>query len=177
MPEGIALYEPDGYESSIAGYELHFSPHRTHSKRFISMPAAAADAGSNASPASTKAQTSPRSVARASAISNMLVLPEEAVPQISVRQPRATPPVSESSCGIPLGTISGGGRTSRREAGTTEANFVLAPTWAKISAVLLVIFAAVRRGEGGGEKTKGRPVATDEKTGEADILPRNYQGT
>jgi len=104
-----------------------FLRHRTHNNRLISMPAAAADAGSNASLASTSAQTSPRCVARASAKSNTLVLPDEAVPQISVRQPRARPPVSESSCGMPLETISGAGRTSRREAGTTAASSEMAP--------------------------------------------------
>jgi len=76
---------------------------------------------------------------------------------------------------MPLETISGAGRTSRREAGTTAASFGIAPTAAKISAV-------ERGGEGGGEKIKGRPMAADEKIGEADILPRllsvrNCQGT
>src|ERR1700716_3626686 len=150
------------------------------------MPAAAADAGSNASLASTSAQTSPRCVARASAKSNTLVLPDEAVPQISVRQPRARPPVSKSSCGMPLETISGAGRTSRREAGTTAASLEIAPTWAKISAVFFFAFAVFSAvecgGEDGGEKIKGRPMAADEKIGEADILPRllsvrNCQGT
>src|SRR5882762_2219522 len=146
------------------------------------MPAAAADAGSNASLASTRAQTSPRWVARASTKSNTLVLPDEAVPQISVRQPRARPPVSESSCGMPLETISGAGRTSRREAGTTAASLEIAPTWAKISAVFLVFFSAIffaiesaiasafERGEDRGKKIKARPMAADEKIGEADIL-------
>src|ERR1700687_3431663 len=167
--------------------EGYFSPHRTHSKRLISIPAAAADAGLNASLASTSAQTSPRWVARASAKSNTLVLPDEAVPQISVRQPRARPPVSESSCGMPLETISGAGRTSRREAGTTTASFEIAPTAAKTSAVFFffgfAVFSAVERGgEDGGEKIKGRSMAADEKIGEADILPRllsvrNCQGT
>src|SRR5271169_1333017 len=144
------------------------------------MPAAAADDGSKASLASTSAQTSPRAVARASAKSNTLVLPEEAVPQISVRQPRGRPPVSKSSCGMPLDAISGAGRTSRREAGTTAASLGIAPTWAKISAVFFVfaVFFAVERGEDGGEKIKGRPVAAAEKTGEADILlSHNCQGT
>jgi hypothetical protein len=110
----------------------------------------------------------------------MLVLPEEAVPQISVRQPRARPPVSESSCARPLETISGVARTSRREAGTTAANLGLAPIRAEISAAFLMIFAAVGRGETEGaaeEKIKWRPVAADEKTGEADILSHNCQGT
>jgi hypothetical protein len=42
-----------------------------------------------------------------------------------------------------------------------------------------MIFAAVGRGEtegGAEEKIKWRPAAADEKTGEADILSRNYQG-
>src|SRR5277367_2114333 len=102
----------------------------------------------------------------------MLVLPEEAVPQISVRQPRAKPPVSASSCGMPLETISGAGRTSRREAGTTAASLGMAPTWAKIS--------ADKRGADRGEKVKGRPVAADEKIGEADIpflaIVREHRG-
>src|ERR1700687_3900224 len=151
------------------------------------MPAAAADAGLNASLASTSAQTSPRWVARASAKSNTLVLPDEAVPQISVRQPRARPPGSESSCGMPLETISGAGRTSRREAGTTAASLEMAPTWAKISAVFFIVFFAVfsaiesaiastfERGEEREEKIKERPMAADEKIGEADILSRYCQ--
>ena len=135
------------------------------------MPAAAAEAGSKASLASTSAQTSPRAVARASAESNTLVLPDEGVPQISVRQPRARPPVSKSSWGMPLDTISGDERTSRREAGTTAASFGMASTRAKIS--------AVERGEDRGEKIKGRLMAVDEKTGEADILShivREHEG-
>src|SRR5258708_35055253 len=98
------------------------------------MPAPAADAGSKASLASTSAQTSPLWVARASARSNTLVLPDEAVPQISVRQPRARPPVSKSSCGMPLETISGAGRTSRRVAGTHDASHGLATTDVSLSA-------------------------------------------
>src|SRR5208337_1235568 len=140
------------------------------------MPAAAADAGLNASLESTSAQTSPRWVARASAKSSTLVLPDEAVPQISVRQPRARPPVSKSSCGMPLETISGAGRTSRREAGTTAASLGVAPTWAKISAVFFAGFPAVERRKDGGEKIKGRPMAADEKTGEADILFSQLSG-
>ena len=116
----------------------YFSPHRTHSKRLISMPAAAADAGSKASLASTSAQTSPRWVAWARAKSKTLVLPDEAVPQISVRQPRGRPPVSKSSCGMPLDTISGAGRVSSREAGTTAVSLGMAPKRAKISAVFFL---------------------------------------
>ncbi len=156
--------------------ERYFSPQRTQSKRLISMPAAAADAGSNVSLTSTRAQTSPRWVARASAKSSTLVLPDEAVPQISVRQPRARPPVSESSCGIPVGNISGAGRAARREAGTTVASLEMAPTWAKRSTVFLAVFSALDRGEDGVEKIKGRPMAADEKTGEADILFSQLSG-
>src|SRR6202795_3327984 len=135
------------------------------------MPAAAADAGANASLASPRAK------------SNTLVLPDEAVPQISVRQPRARPPVSKSSCGMPLETISGAGRTSRRDAGTTAASLEIAPTWARISAVFFVVFFTIASavesaiesafergfdcGEDRGEKTKERPMAADEKIGEA----------
>ncbi len=72
---------------------------------------------------------------------------------------------------MPLETISGAGRPSRREAGTTAASFGMALTWAKISAADLagfLPFSAADRKDGG-EKIKGRPVAADEKTGEADI--------
>src|SRR5271166_6095045 len=72
---------------------------------------------------------------------------------------------------MPLETISGAGRTSRREAGTTAASLGMAATWAKISAVFSVFLP------GCGEKIKGRLLAADEKTGEADILSRNCQGT
>jgi hypothetical protein len=145
------------------------------------MPAAAADAGSNVSLASTSAQTSPRWVARASAKSKTLVLPDEAAPQISVRQPRAMPPVSKSSCRMPLETISGRGHTSRREAGTTGASLGMALMWVKISAVFFAAAAfaltGVERGEDSAEKIKWRPRAADEKIGEADIFSRNCQGT
>src|SRR5712692_9311694 len=87
--------------------------------------------------------------------------------------PPARPPVSESSCGMPLETISGAGCTSRREAGTTAASLGIAPTWAKISAVFS---AADDRGDDRGEKIKGRPVAADEKIGEADILFSQLSG-
>src|SRR5258708_4042150 len=110
----------------------------------------------------------------------MLVLPEESVSEIYVMQPRAMPPVSESSCGMPLETISGAGRTSRREAGTTAASLGMAPTWAKISAVFFAVFSAIERvvergGEDRGEKIKERPMAADEKIGEADIFSRYCQ--
>src|ERR1700722_2520342 len=110
----------------------------------------------------------------------MLVLPEEAVPQISVRQPRAKPPVSESSSGIPIGVISGAGRISSREAGRRAEVLEVASTWANISAVFFFLvgsfgarsFAilAVKSAEGVTGKIKGRPVAAEEKIGEADIF-------
>ena len=98
-----------------------FAPQRTHNKRSISTPAAAADGGSSISPASTSAQNSPRRVAAANAASSKVVRPEEAGPQISVRQPRGKPPVRASIAAMPLELISGAGRTARREAGTTPA--------------------------------------------------------
>jgi len=92
---------------------------------------------------------------------------------------------------MPLETISGAGRTSRREAGTTATSLDIAPTWAKISAVFFVVFSAVffaiesaitsaferraDRKEDRGEKIKERPMAADEKTGEADIFSRDCQ--
>ncbi len=145
-------------------------PQRTQSRRLISMPAAAADAGSRASLESTRAQTSPRWVARARAESSTLVLPEEAAPQISVRQPRAKPPLNASSEGMPLGTISGAGRTASREAGTSAASFGVALMRDTISAVSLPASPACERGADDGEKIKGRPVAAAENNGEADIL-------
>ncbi len=99
-----------------------FSPQRTHSSRSNSIPAAAADCGSRASLASTTAQNSPRPVAAASAANSKVVRPEEAGPQISVRQPRGRPPVRASIAAMPLETISGAGRTANREAGVTPAS-------------------------------------------------------
>jgi hypothetical protein len=61
-------------------------------------------------------------VAAASAASSTLVRPEEADPQISLRHPRGSPPVSASISRIPLETISGEGRTSSRDAGVTPAS-------------------------------------------------------
>jgi hypothetical protein len=50
----------------------------------------------------------------------MLVRPEETLPQISVRHPRGSPPVSASSSRTPHETVSGSGDTSS-EAGPTPA--------------------------------------------------------
>jgi hypothetical protein len=77
---------------------------------------------------------------------------------------------------MPLETISGAKRKSRREAGTTAARLEIAPTWAKIATVFSAIESAFERGgEDRGEKIKERPMAADEKTGEADIFSRNCQ--
>jgi hypothetical protein len=64
---------------------------------------------------------------------------------------------------MPHETISGAGRTSRREAGATAASFGSALNCASNAAL-------ERRG-----KIKGRPTAADENTGEADILPQNFR--
>jgi hypothetical protein len=77
---------------------------------------------------------------------------------------------------MPVETISGAGRTSKPEAGTTAASLGTAPTWAKISAVIAMalFFADEEEGEG---KIKGRPGAAAEKTKEADILTHKLSGT
>jgi hypothetical protein len=71
---------------------------------------------------------------------------------------------------MPLETISGDWRISRPVAGTTEASFGRAPIWARMAAAFLLVFSAVERGGNAGGKIKGRLVAADEKTGEADII-------
>jgi hypothetical protein len=68
------------------------------------------------------AQNSRRHVAAASADNIKVLRPEEAGPQISVRQPRGRPPVSMSMAAMPLDTISGAGRTASREAAVTPAS-------------------------------------------------------
>jgi hypothetical protein len=76
---------------------------------------------------------------------------------------------------MPLDTISGAERTSSRAAGTTGVNLEPAFTRVRISAVFFAV-AAVERGEDNPEKIKGRPMAADEKTGEADILFSQLSG-
>src|SRR5437879_6388469 len=71
-------------------------PHRTHRTRLKSTPAPSADAGWNASLASTTAQNSrldwpPVTCASTESIND--VLPDEPAPQISVSAPRGKPPV------------------------------------------------------------------------------------
>jgi len=65
---------------------------------------------------------------------------------------------------MPLETISGAGRTSRREAGVIEAaSFGITSSRARRAAL-----------ECAG-KIKGRLKAADENTGEADIHPQNFR--
>jgi hypothetical protein len=65
---------------------------------------------------------------------------------------------------MPLETISGAGRTSRREAGVIDdASFGIASRRAKSAAL-------DRTG-----KIKGRPRAADENTGDADIRPQDFR--
>jgi hypothetical protein len=114
------------------------------------------------------------------------VRPEEAGPQISVRQPRGSPPVRSSIAAMPLETISGAGRTANCEAGVTPASL----------ASLEVEVEKARRGgrtsakssapEGCGQtsasfsptKTKGRPWAAEVETTAEDIdSSGKFQGT
>jgi len=64
----------------------------------------------------------------------MLVRPEESGPQISVRHPRGSPPVSESSSRIPMETISGAGLTSSRDAGVTATSLGICDSRSRTSA-------------------------------------------
>ena len=96
--------------------------HLTHNNFPKSTPAAAPDSGSKLSLASIRTQVSSCWLAAAIAASSTLVLPEEADPQISDRQPRGMPPVSASTSDTPVESISGRGRTSSRDAGRTSSN-------------------------------------------------------
>jgi hypothetical protein len=51
-----------------------------------------------------------------------------------------------------------------------------APPRAKISEVFFAAFSVIERGEHHEEKIKGRPMAADEKTGEADIYFSQLSG-
>jgi hypothetical protein len=127
-------------------------------------------------------------VAAASAESNNVVRPEEAGPQISVRQPRGKPPVSASISAMPLDTISGIGRTANREAGVIPASLESLKTPEEFA-------KTTRRGgrpspkssapEGCGHtsttsspsKTKGRPWAAEvENTAEDINSSGSFQG-
>jgi hypothetical protein len=88
----------------------------------------------------------------------MPVRPDDAGPQISLKHPRGQPPVNASKARMPLETISGMGRTSKREAGVTWASFgtedKTAPSF----------FSA-----GSATKMKGRLEAAKSTAGKADI--------
>src|SRR4029077_9191634 len=51
-----------------------------------------------------------------------VVRPEEAGPQISVRQPRGRPPVNASNSAMPREPIAAAGHNASREAGVTPAS-------------------------------------------------------
>ncbi len=86
-------------------------PQRIHNSRSSATPAAAADAGSKASLASTNAQNSSRLVACAINECRMLVRPEDAGPKMSVTHPRGMPQSRESMPAMPDGRNSGAGRS------------------------------------------------------------------
>src|SRR5438067_655029 len=141
------------------------TPQRTQSKRSKSIPAAAAERGSNESLASTRAQTSWRWVAAARVACRMLLRPEEAGPQISERHPRGKPSVRRSSSGTPLETISGNGRTDKRDAGLTADSLGIA---ARRSAIAEPSW---------GEKATGRTgAAMAQKSEEEDIESLRISG-
>ena len=129
-------------------------PQRTHSNRSRSTSADAADIGSSASVVSTRAPTSPRRVAAARTARRTLVRPEEDGPQISLRHPHGSPPVSASISRIPLETISGKGLIPSCDAGVTPASLGNAASRLKAST-----------GSGSGTKVTARPICS-EKTGE-----------
>src|SRR5262245_57731803 len=70
------------------------------------MPAASPLSGENASPESTRAQTSSRAVAAARMDRSMLVFPEDGRPKISLIAPRGRLPVVASNAAIPVETVS-----------------------------------------------------------------------
>src|ERR1019366_5525833 len=129
----------------------------------------------------TTTQNSPRRVAAASADSSKVVRPEEAGPQISVRQPRRRPPVRGSIAAMPLGTISGAGRTANREAAVTPASLASLKAAGKIAGTTRCGGCPSPKGsapEGCGQisatssslsKTKGRPWAAEVETTAEDI--------
>jgi hypothetical protein len=109
-----------------------------------------------------------------------VVRPEEAGPQISVKQPRGRPPVRASTAAMPLDTISGTGRTANREAGVTPASLASLKTPVQLAETTrcggrpsVKSFAP----EGCGHisatsfscKTKGRPGAAEAETTAEDI--------
>ena len=89
--------------------------HLAQNNRARFTPLAEADSGSNALLASIKAQHSPCSVTSLIKERSRVVRPEEAGPQISLRQPRGMPTDLRSSVGMPIEMASGSiaGRTVR----------------------------------------------------------------
>src|SRR6266498_1183154 len=94
-------------------------PQRIQSNLLKSMPAAAPEIGSKLSLASIRTQASSFCVASAIVASSTVVFPDEAEPQISVKQPRGMPPAIAFNSAMPVESISGLGRTSNRDAGRT----------------------------------------------------------
>src|SRR5580704_5714326 len=115
---------------------------------------------------STRAHTSCRRVAAAKAANQTLVRPDEAGPQISVRHPRGSPPVSVSISRTPLETICGIGRTSNRDAEVTPASLGMADKCLKTSV-----------GHAGAETATKRPGAAVETNGKDDMETSGFQGT
>jgi hypothetical protein len=143
---------------------LSGAPHRIHSSLSKSNPVAAAERGSRASVVSTRAHTSCRWVAAARAASSTQVRPEEAGPQISLRHPRGSPPVSASISSIPLETICCAGLTSSRDAEVTPASRGIAESRFKTSAAPSLA-----------AKATGRPSAVGAQTSEEDIGISNFR--
>ena len=94
----------------------------------------------------------------------MLVRPDEADPQTSVRHPRGSPPVSASISRTPLETICRAGRTSNREAEVTPASLGIADKRWKTSV------------DNAGEATTiERLGAAAEKSGKDDMEPQDFR--
>src|SRR5260370_20463780 len=89
------------YEDALrSGPPSLVSPHRVHTSRGSSTPAAARETGSSESETSTNAHASCRSVACASSENARLVRPDEAGPHNSTRDPRGKPPPSTASSSV-----------------------------------------------------------------------------
>src|SRR5579863_4366379 len=140
------------------------APHRTQSNLSKFTPAAAAEWGLKASLMSTRAHTSCRWVAAAKAANNTLVRPDEAGPQISVRHPRGSPPVSASISRTPLETICGVGRTSNRDARVTPESLGSADKRSKANV-----------GHAEATTATGRPKAAGETSGKDDMEPQDFR--
>ena len=96
--ESSNLHAPAGFALSAP------TPHRTHSRRDRSTPAAAADSGANASDTSTHAQTLPAPIRLLANDSATKLRPLHSGPAISVIAPIGSPPSSTSSnAAMPVG--------------------------------------------------------------------------